>query len=359
MKGWELSKRYFEEALLPLIRKQYPAMEREMAVGVLGMGSDAAGLDDELSREHHWGPRCNFVLLDSWQDRCLEIEAYLIEKAPPGHLGFAVYNNKSNRSGITVETVSDFFRDMLKHAEPPSNLEDWLAMTESDLFQVTRSHVFYDGPGEFARRRQGFSYYPDPIWRKKIGDWCVFLVGHGVYNINRSRLRQHWMTATIWFGVTVKRVLEMGHLLNRTYSPYNKWLQRSFQSLPVFSDKAYPLLEHAVTAASWEEKCLDLIRIKKAINDELHRQGLAQIYYPSSDEPKITEEWFYFLYDAAVDLYRSIPKPLVYKRFNDVEKWEVVAKQVLMDPNWKAGFHFSEEEAEPSLSMSKARPLRA
>jgi hypothetical protein len=47
MKGWGLSKRYFEEAILPLIRKQYPAMEREGAVGVLGMGSDAAGLDEE------------------------------------------------------------------------------------------------------------------------------------------------------------------------------------------------------------------------------------------------------------------------------------------------------------------------
>jgi hypothetical protein len=33
-----------------------------------------------------------------------------------------------------------------------------------------------------------------------------------------------------------------------------------------------------------------------AINDELHRQGLAQTYYPSSGEPKITEEWFYFLH---------------------------------------------------------------
>jgi hypothetical protein len=32
------------------------------------------------------------------------------------------------------------------------------------------------------------------------------------------------------------------------------------------------------------------------INDELHRQGLAQTYYPSSGEPKITEEWFYFLH---------------------------------------------------------------
>ena len=53
-----------------------------------------------------------------------------------------------------------------------------------------------------------FAYYPEPIWRKKLADWLIFLVGHGVYNINRARQRQDWPTATIYLGVTIKRVLE-------------------------------------------------------------------------------------------------------------------------------------------------------
>jgi len=338
MKGRELSKQFFEECLRPLIRKEYPDVESEMAVGVLGMGSDASGLDDEHSREHHWGPRCNVLLSDPLQDRCAELEAFLKREAPKEYLGYEVYHLKHNRCGITVETVSDFFRDMVGQAQAPTELADWFSMTEADLFHVTRGQVFYDGPGELTRRREALAYYPEAIWRKKLADWCVFLVGHGVYNINRARLREDWATATIYFGVTIKRILEMGHLLNRTYAPYNKWLYRSFKQLPVFCADVVPLLDATLATSSWEEKCLILIQIKMKINDELHRQGLTRIHYPTTATPKIDEMWLYFLYDAAIELYRSIPEPLVWGRFNDVEKWEEVVKEVLLDVNWKAGF---------------------
>ena len=82
MKGSELSKAYFEECLLPLIRRFDPDLEPEMAAGVFGMGSDASGLDDELSREHHWGPRCNILLSDPREDRCASLETYLQENGP-------------------------------------------------------------------------------------------------------------------------------------------------------------------------------------------------------------------------------------------------------------------------------------
>jgi hypothetical protein len=339
MKGSELSQAFFAECLLPLIRTHDPGLEQEMAAGVFGMGSDAAGLDDDFSREHHWGPRCNIVLSDPLEARCAELETFLRERAPKTFHDYPVYHLKANRCGVTVETVSQFFQDMVGQAEAPQEPSGWFALTEADLFHVTGGQVFYDGPGEFTRRRTGFATYPDSIWRKKLADWCVFLVGHGVYNINRARQRQDGMTASIYFGVTIKRVLEMGHLLNRTYAPYNKWLHRSFQRLPHFSGAAQPLLDHAIATTSWEERCLDLIRVAVLINNELQRQGLTRKHYPATGTPQIAEEWFYFLYDAAVELYRSIPESLIWGRFNDVEKWEEVVKKVLLDPNWKAGFH--------------------
>jgi hypothetical protein len=339
MKGSELSKAYFEERLLPLIRRFDPAIELQMAAGVFGMGSDASGLDDELSREHHWGPRCNILLSDSLEARCAPLEAYLQRNGPKKYRGFAVYHLKYNRCGVTVETVSQYFRDMVGLPEAPEELSDWFSMTEADLFHITGGQVFVDHPGEYSHRVQGFAYYPEPLWRKKLADWCVFLVGHGVYNINRARLRQDRAAATVYFGVTVKRLLEMGHLLNRTYAPYNKWLRRNFSRLPLVSAELLPRLDHALETSSWEERCLDLIGCAVVINDELQRQGLTQRYYPASGSPHIAEAWFYFLYDAAAELYRSVPERLVFGRFNEVEKWEEVVKQVILAPDWKEGFH--------------------
>jgi hypothetical protein len=110
VKGSELSRRFFEECLLPLVRNAYPAVEPEMAAGVLGMGSDASGLDDELSREHHWGPRCNILLSDGPEELCDEMERFLQQQAGSDFLGFPIYHNKHNRCGITVETVGSSSR---------------------------------------------------------------------------------------------------------------------------------------------------------------------------------------------------------------------------------------------------------
>src|SRR5687767_12970182 len=178
-----------------------------MAAGVLGMGSDVSGLDDELSREHHWGPRCNLLLPDAMAERCAGLEAFLKQQAGVQFAGFPIYHNPHNRCGITVETVGGFFRKIVGREHAPKRPEEWFALTEADLFHITRGQVFHDGPGELTRRRGAFAYYPEPIWRKKMADWLVFLVGHGVYNINRARLRQDWPTATIYLGVTVKRLL--------------------------------------------------------------------------------------------------------------------------------------------------------
>jgi hypothetical protein len=231
VKGWELSKRFFEECLLPLVRKFDASIEAEMA----------AGLDDDLSREHHWGPRCNFLLSDHLESRCAELEVFLQQQAPAEFLGYRTYHNKHNRCGITVETVGQFFEDIVGWAQAPTRLADWLMLTEADLFHVTRGQIFVDGPGELTRRRQDFAYFLEPVWRKKIADWLVFLTGHDVYNINRARLREDWPTATIYLGVAVKRILELGHLLNRTYAPYNKWLHLPIPDAYLFLGSSFGL----------------------------------------------------------------------------------------------------------------------
>ncbi|MBI2191345.1 MAG: DUF4037 domain-containing protein [Planctomycetes bacterium] len=338
MKGSDLSRQFFEQVILPLLEKAYPEVTAEMAAGVLGMGSDVSGLDDDLSRDHHWGPRCNLLLSDWLEARCGEIEAFLHQHAPRSFLGFEVYQNKLNRSGVTVETLGHFFHDLLGQDQAPSDAAGWFRLTEADLFHVTGGQVFHDATGELERRRRAFAYYPDPVWRKKMADWLVYLTAHGGYNMNRARQRGDGPSAAIYLGVTVKRTLEMGHLLNRAYAPYNKWLYRSFRRLPCLSSEIVPLLEHALAMPSWEEKILDFVRINVVINDELHRQGLTRLYYPRQTPPRIDEAWLHFLYDAAIDLYRSVPEPLVWGRFNDVEKWEEVVKKVLLDPNWKSGF---------------------
>ena len=52
MKGLDISRKYFEEYGLPMLREQFPAWADRVAAGLIGSGSECFGFDDEVSRDH-------------------------------------------------------------------------------------------------------------------------------------------------------------------------------------------------------------------------------------------------------------------------------------------------------------------
>ena len=56
MKGLELCELYYKEVGAPMIAGKFPGYEEKIAVGLVGDGSECFGYDDELSRDHDWGP---------------------------------------------------------------------------------------------------------------------------------------------------------------------------------------------------------------------------------------------------------------------------------------------------------------
>lgn len=65
MKGLDLSRAYYNEIIKPLINDNLPQTANNHAAALIGWGSDVLGNDDELSRDHEWGPRCIILLPDS------------------------------------------------------------------------------------------------------------------------------------------------------------------------------------------------------------------------------------------------------------------------------------------------------
>jgi hypothetical protein len=54
--GLEISKEFISTLLLPLLQDEVPEFYDRLSVAVVGTGSDVLGFDDEISRDHHWGP---------------------------------------------------------------------------------------------------------------------------------------------------------------------------------------------------------------------------------------------------------------------------------------------------------------
>ena len=53
--GLDLSRRFFQEIVRPLLTRNFPAVR--YAAALLGPGSEVLGFDTEISTDHDWGPR--------------------------------------------------------------------------------------------------------------------------------------------------------------------------------------------------------------------------------------------------------------------------------------------------------------
>ncbi|MCL4830323.1 MAG: hypothetical protein KJZ95_23400, partial [Caldilinea sp.] len=87
----DVSRQFFEEILLPLLRRDFPTETAQTAFGVFGYGSEVMGMDDEYSSDHHWGIRVNAVMPDAlYQASGCKIAQAVIPYLPESYRGYDV-----------------------------------------------------------------------------------------------------------------------------------------------------------------------------------------------------------------------------------------------------------------------------
>ena len=90
MNGLELSRRFYEECGIPMLR-DFADIAPKIAVALAGSGSECFGYDDELSRDHDFEP--GFCLFLPDEDTVDRRSAFLLERAyaklPREFMGFA------------------------------------------------------------------------------------------------------------------------------------------------------------------------------------------------------------------------------------------------------------------------------
>jgi hypothetical protein len=330
--GMSISLEFIESVLLPVLKESMPDDFDRLAVAVVGTGSDVLGLDDEISRDHHWGPRANVMYLRKDAGKLKNsLNAVFAEKLPPRFRDFDLHVNIGNLTGVCCGAVEDFFQRFLQTDQMPTCDLDWLALCEVDLFHVTAGQVVHDGPGELTRRRQALSYYPDNVWKKRIADWCMYVTGRDApYNIHRVSKRGDDLTCTIYFGICVKRLMELCFALNRRYAPYTKWQNRMYRTLPRFADELAPLIDDALQETSWKRRVRILIEANYVVADALAQLDLTVPPIRREFDEGLSD---LTLYDSAAQIYSTIPEELFRPSFNQIELWERMSREVLFDTN--------------------------
>jgi uncharacterized protein DUF4037 len=278
--GLELSRRFYFEAVLPILERRFPRLEH--AAALLGSGSEVLGFDDEISTDHHWGPRVQLFVRDLGpaaelyealaNELPVEFAGYPTNFGPPEPGGSRLlvpveFNPVAHR--VEIETVAGFLEEQLGF-DPLVGVEvaDWLVTPSQRFLSVTAGDVFADPIGDLSAARKAVAWYPHDVWLLVMaGQWRR--LSQLEHFMGRTGLRGDELGSRLITAHLVEDLMRLAFLQERRYAPYPKWFGSAYALLGRPEEAA---LKAALAAERWterEEALSDAYRLVATAHNEL------------------------------------------------------------------------------------------
>jgi hypothetical protein len=273
----DVSRAFFEEVVKPILLEHFPEETAVTAFGIFGYGSEALRLDDEYSRDHHWGLRIDALMPQVvFETRREEIMETLSANLPESYQGHSLRQAHLSGAGLAPDNLPAFLRRTIGLEHAPENYEEWLKIPEEDIVHVINGEVWYDPLGDFTAVRRVFKqYYPEPVRLRRIAHWCRYFSGMGTYALKRAILRQNDFYATTRFSNAIRLGIQLAFLLDKQYFPYDKWLMAFFERLPRLAEPLMPLVTEAVRLNTpWESKLEILHQMSDILDQQMVADGI-------------------------------------------------------------------------------------
>lgn len=300
--GQELSRRFYAEAVAPVIARHAPGLR--YAAALVGAGSEVLGYDTVRSTDHGWGPRLYLFLAPQdepvQRDRLL---AAIRAELPPEITGYPtgfresidepgtlMLNTPENAAvvhgpvhhRIWVETVAGFLDDRLGVGDTSLlDVAAWLTMPEQVLLEVTAGCVFHDDLGELSRVRADLAWYPDDIWRYRMAAGWKRIAQQEPF-VGRCADVGDDLGSQLVATDLIRDVMRLAFLLERRFAPYSKWLGTAFDRLSLAA-ALRPHLDAARFARDWREREAEIVH---AVQILAERHNALDLTPPLSTEPR-------------------------------------------------------------------------
>ena len=264
--GLELSRRFFHEAVRPLITSRFPNLR--YAAALLGQGSEVLGFDNELSVDHDWGPRLFLLLQEEDSEQRDTIGDLLSHSLPETFATYAVSFPAPVEPRMRVMTrplagpikhrviaitVRDFVRVQLGYdLTQPLEAADWLTFRSHVLGELVAGEVYQDEVGELTAVRSRFAWYPHDVWLYLLA--CGWQrIGQEEHLMPRAGSVGDELGSALIGSRLVRDIMNLGFLLEKQYAPYPKWFGSAFGRLRCATELA-PLLWRTEIASTWSER---------------------------------------------------------------------------------------------------------
>lgn len=277
MKGLELVREYFEQVGRPMLENSFAELFDRVAVGFAGAGSECFGFDDDISRDHDWGPAfCLWLTTRDYRDHGKSIQkAY--ESLPKNFKGYGPrIASPGEEFRVGPSPIPLFYATYTGLTHVPGEIREWMRIPDSSLAMCTNGSVFTDSLGEFTRWRQALlAFYPEDVRLKKIASRCATIAQSGQYNLPRSLKRGEAFAAHASLTQFCTDTMSLVYLLNKRYAPFYKWLHRGVKELSVLGMWAHDLVADLIGPAHFKDKQPVIEHACAVLAKELRNQGLS------------------------------------------------------------------------------------
>lgn len=256
MKGLALAEKYYETYGRVMIDEQFPQIAGRTAAGLVGQGSECFGFDDEISRDHDFGPSfCIWLTREDYRKYGADMQkAY--EALPQEFMGFTGRIEQEQGQGrVGVLCLEDFYAGILGVSHIPETTQEWLDISEENLATATNGKVFEDRLGAFGLVRERLlQYYPREVWIRRLVQSMAKAAQAGQYNYARAMKRGERICAELFLTEFIRESMRIVYLLNQKYAPYDKWTHRGMKELKVCAEigDMLNLLYTVDPAEAWE-----------------------------------------------------------------------------------------------------------
>ncbi|WP_433261912.1 DUF4037 domain-containing protein [Actinosynnema sp. CS-041913] len=286
--GLELSRRYYAEAVLPVVRSRFGDVPHTAAR--IGSGSEVLGFDTARSSDHDWGPRLQ-LFLEPGDERGPAIRDALRDGLPKSFLGYPTHFTDDGDVGVMahtdgpvshrvdVTTLDAWFAGQLGF-DPREGIatRDWLATPTQALAETTGGAVFHDGSGGLTAARAKLAWYPDDVWRYVLACQWQRLAQEEAF-VGRCGEVGDELGSAIVAARQVRDLVRLCLLMHRRYPPYGKWLGSAFRWLPT---ELTPVLTAALAATSWSDRERHLATAYSTVARIHNRLGLTEPLDPAT-----------------------------------------------------------------------------
>ncbi len=291
--GLELSRRFFQELVRPLLTTNFPGLR--YAAALLGPGSEVLGFDTEMSTDHDWGPRLFLFLREEDAEQRDAIGNLLSQQLPetfasfpvsfPDPLSPALRIMTRPLAGpithrIIVITVRDFVRVQLGYdLTQPLEAADWLTFPSHALGELVAGEVYSDEIGEITAVRRQFAWYPHDVWLYLLASgWQR--IGQEEHLMPRAGSVGDELGSTLIASRLVRDSMNLCFLFERQYAPYAKWFGTAFRRLRS-AQELQPLLESVQQTSTWNERANALASVYEVLARIQNALGLCRTLPPT------------------------------------------------------------------------------